>query len=141
MLNSKSKPGGNSRVRAGSRKQSKAGTLPVSHSRMSHDSTNASPGANAGTHNQDDDEARQVDEQVERILEAGSKELFGTEEGREKLRDGSFNVDDTSKVMLQAASRVMEQNSASKQNQAGADDGQLHADARRAHVRGLSARY
>jgi hypothetical protein len=40
---------------------------------------------------------------VEKIMQAGTSRLFRTEDGREKLREGSFNIDESAKVVLEAA--------------------------------------
>lgn len=47
------------------------------------------------------------EDQVDRILDAGTCSLLHSEDGREKLRDGSFNVDATSEVILEAAEAVL----------------------------------
>lgn len=49
------------------------------------------------------------DEQVERILEAGSKQLFGSEEGKERLRENSYSNDETAKTVLNAAHEALDQ--------------------------------
>jgi hypothetical protein len=49
------------------------------------------------------------DEQVQRILDAGSKRLFDSEEGRERLRENSFSNDETAKTVLNAAHEALEQ--------------------------------
>lgn len=48
------------------------------------------------------------EDQVNRILDAGAKKLFESEEGREKIRDGSFNNEETAKTMLEAAKEALE---------------------------------
>jgi hypothetical protein len=49
------------------------------------------------------------EDQVDRILDTGAKKLFDSEEGRERLRDGSFNIDETAKTMLEAAKEALEE--------------------------------
>lgn len=58
----------------------------------------------SGERGSGNDEEDALQEQAHRIVEAGSKRLFRSEEGREKLREGSFNMDATAETMLGAAS-------------------------------------
>jgi hypothetical protein len=55
------------------------------------------------------DGSKADENQVDRILDAGAKKLFDSEEGREKVRDGSFNIDETAKTMLEAAKEALEE--------------------------------
>ena len=49
------------------------------------------------------------EDQVDRILDAGAKRLFDSEEGREKIREGSYDIDETAKVMLEAAKEALDE--------------------------------
>ena len=48
------------------------------------------------------------EDQVDRIMDAGTQSLLRNEEGREKIRDMSFNVDATARVVLEAAEDTLE---------------------------------
>ena len=43
------------------------------------------------------------EEQADRIVDAGAKRLFGTENGKERLRELSYDMHSTAKVVLEAA--------------------------------------
>jgi hypothetical protein len=47
------------------------------------------------------------EQQVDRILDAGTCALLHSEDGREKLREGSFNADATAEVILEEAEGVL----------------------------------
>lgn len=73
------------------------------------------------------------DEQVQRILDAGSKRLFESEEGRERLRENSFSNDETAKTVLNAAHEALEQpddENASRNNGHGERRSRDHARAK-----------
>jgi hypothetical protein len=65
-----------------------------------------------------DESTTAEEDQIDRILDAGAKRLFDSEEGREKLRDGSFNIDETAKTMLEAAREALDERGEGE----GADD-------------------
>ncbi|KAH7620187.1 putative OVARIAN TUMOR DOMAIN-containing deubiquitinating enzyme 11 [Nannochloris sp. 'desiccata'] len=49
------------------------------------------------------------EDQVDRILDAGAERLFKSEDGRQRIRNGSFNIDETAKTMLEAATEALEE--------------------------------
>lgn len=63
------------------------------------------------------------DEQIDRILDAGAKKLFSSEEGREKVRDSSYDYDKTAEVMLEAAEESLNESEGPQNKQ---DAGTAH---------------
>lgn len=50
-------------------------------------------------------------DQADAMVHLGTKKLVQTEDGREKLREGSFNIDETAKVILEAAEEIVAEES------------------------------